>query len=42
MNNTDFERLYKDKEHIFHIFLNEDEVFITKIFYYELYVLSIK
>ena len=30
MNNTDFKDLYKDKDCIFQIFKNEDEVFITK------------
>ena len=32
MNNTDFEGLYKDKEHIFHILKNEDEVLLQKSF----------
>ena len=32
MNNTDFEGLYKDKEHIFQILKNEDEVLLRKSF----------
>ena len=31
MNNTDFEGLYKGKDHIFQSLKNEDEAFITKI-----------
>ena len=41
MSNTDFEGLYKGKDHIFQSLQNEDETYITKISYYELHVLSI-
>ena len=41
MNNTDFEGLYKGRDHIFQSVKNEDEAFITKMSYYEIHVLSI-
>ena len=41
MSNTDFEGLYKSKDHIFQSLKNEDEAFIAKISYYKLHVLSI-
>ena len=41
MNNIDFKGLYKGKDRIFQKKSNGDEVFITKIPDYELYVLNI-
>ena len=41
MNNIDFKGLYKGKDRIFQKKSNGDEVFITKIHDYELYVLNI-
>ena len=41
INNIDFKGLYKGKDRIFQKKLNGDEVFITKIPDYELYVLNI-
>ena len=41
MSNTNFEGLYKGKDHIFQSLKNEDEAFIKKISYYELHVLTI-
>ena len=35
MSNTDFEGLYKGKDHIFLSLKNEDEAFIMEISYYE-------
>ena len=37
-----YEGLYKDKDHIFPSLKNEDEVFITKISYYEPHIISIQ
>ena len=34
MSNTDFENLYKGKDHIFQSLENKDEAFITRISYY--------
>ena len=41
MSHTDFESLYKDKDHIFQSLKNKDEAFIRKISYYEQHLLSI-